>query len=181
MSKMSNTTRTTTRWALVALIVLLTAACGGDPTAPANAGQLAIRLTDAPVQDIASIKVRITGLKVKRTGEPERDFAVDPETVDLLTLEDSDILLGSHAVEAGEYEYIMVELNEIGSSIVVGHLDTSLRIPSEKIKVLGRFEVTSDATTTVTLDFDARESVQQLGNGTWLMTPIIVIGAVDES
>jgi hypothetical protein len=160
---------------------LLIAACGEDPTAPANPGQLAVRLTDAPAPDITSINVLVTGLKVKRVGEPERDFAVDVGTIDLLTLQDSSILLGSHPVEAGEYEYIMVELDEMHSSIVVGHLDMSLRIPSEKIKVLGPFEVDEDATTTVTLDFDALESVQQLGNGAWLMTPIVVIGSVDGS
>lgn len=175
------TTRSITQRALVMLAVLLIAACGEDPAAPANPGQLAIRLTDAPAQDISSINVLITGLKVKRVGEPERDFAVDAGTVDLLTLEDSSILLGSHAVEAGDYEYIMVELDEMHSSIVVGHLDMSLRIPSAKIKVLGGFEVADGGTTTVTLDFDARDSVQELGNGAWLMTPIIVIASVDES
>jgi len=163
------------------LAVLLIAACGEDPTAPANPGQLAVRLTDAPAQDITSINVLVTGLKVKRVGEPEQDFSIDVGSVDLLTLEDSSILLGSHAVEAGEYEYIMVELDEMHSSIVVGLLDMSLRIPSEKIKVLGSFEVSEGGTTTVTLDFDARDSVQQLGNGAWLMTPIIVISGVDES
>ncbi|MGD8817437.1 MAG: DUF4382 domain-containing protein [Acidobacteriota bacterium] len=178
---MRSTTRSITQCAFVMLAVLLIAACGEDPTAPANPGQLAIRLTDAPAQDITSINVLITGLKVKRVGEPERDFAVDAGSVDLLSLEDSSILLGSHAVEAGAYEYIMVELDEVHSSIVVGHLDVSLRIPSAKIKVLGGFDVAEGGTTTVTLDFDARDSIQQLGNGLWMMTPIIVIAAIDES
>lgn len=175
------TTRPMVQYAVVLLAALAVASCGEDPTAPDNAGRLAIRLTDAPVDDIEAVNVFIEGLKVKRTGSPEQDFAVDVGRVDLLALEDSSILLATHAVEAGEYEYIMVELDETRSSIVVDFLDMSLRIPSERIKVLGTFEVTEDGTTTVTLDFDARQSVQQLGNGAWLMTPIIVMAEVQES
>jgi hypothetical protein len=170
-----------TKPAAVALAALMVAACGDDPMAPENAGRLSIWLTDAPVQNVTSVNVFIEGLKVKRVGAAERDFSVDVGEVDLLTLEDSSMLLATHAVEAGEYEYIMVELDESRSSIVVDFFDMSIRIPSEKIKVFGPFEVAEDGTTTVTLDFDARDSLQQLGNGSWLMTPIIVIGGVEQS
>jgi len=50
-----------------------------------------------------------------------------------------------------------------------------LRIPSEEIKILGGLSVEEGGTTTVTLDFDAEASLNRLGNGQWLMTPIIVM------
>jgi hypothetical protein len=175
------TKKAVVQYGVVLLAALAVMACGDDPMAPDNAGRLTIRLTDAPVDEIRAVNVYIEGLKVKRAGSPEQDFAVDVGRVDLLTLTDSSILLATHAVEAGEYEYIMVELDETRSSIAIDFLDMSLRIPSEKIKVLGSFQVTEDGTTTVTLDFDARQSVQQLGNGAWLMTPIIVMAEVQGS
>ncbi len=45
---------------------------------------------------------------------------------------------------------------------------------SEKISVVGGFEVVEGSMTTVTLDFDAAESVRQQGNGDWLIVPVIV-------
>lgn len=51
-----------------------------------------------------------------------------------------------------------------------------VQIPSEEIKILGRFEVFEVAAgdpTTITLDFDVEESLVSLGNGNWLLTPVI--------
>jgi len=169
----------TSRARIVAFVTLLCAllavACGDDPTGPDNPGRLAVRLTDAPIQQVTSVNVYIEGLKVKRVGEPEQRFAVDIGVVDLLELEDSTMLLAEAAVEVGEYEYIMVELDQERSNLLIGADQVGIRIPSEKIKVFGPFEVDTDGVTVVTLDFDAAESLRQLGNGDWLMTPIIVM------
>lgn len=40
---------------------------------------------------------------------------------------------------------------------------------------MGGFRVGEDATTTLTLDFDAKASLLKRGNGEWLLTPIVVI------
>lgn len=168
--------------ALVALLASLhTAACDNDPTGPDTPGVLAVQLTDAPVQDVTAVNVYIEGLKVKHVGEPEARFATDVGLVDLLQIQDSTMLLAEAAVEAGEYEYVMVELDQDRSNLVVNGSEVGIRIPSEKIKVFGPFEVDADMLTTVTLDFDAGESLQQLGNGEWLMTPVIVILGVQVS
>lgn len=168
------------RTRILVLLVLLaaasSAACGDGPTAPDNPGRLAIQLTDAPIQDVTSVNVYIEGLKIKLTGEPEQRIASDVGLVDLLTLQDSTMLLVEATVEAGEYQYIMIELDEDRSNVIIGGAqEFGVRIPSEKIKVFGPFEVDEDGLTTVTLDFDAGESLMQLGNGAWLMTPIIVM------
>ena len=169
--------------AIVALLALpLTAACGDDPTGPENPGRLAIRLTDAPLQEISQVNVYIDGLRIKQAGEPERRFAADVGSVDLLQLQDSSMLLAESAVEAGEYEYIVVELDQERSNLLVGGAQrVDVRIPSETIKVFGPFQVAANALTVVTLDFDVGLSLQQLGNGDWLMTPIIILLSVQIS
>ena len=50
-----------------------------------------------------------------------------------------------------------------------------LRIPSQEIKILGGFRVDDDGTTTITLDFDAERSLVKLGNGEWLLKPVIAM------
>ena len=62
-----------------------------------------------------------------------------------------------------------------GAIDVHAHQVVPLRIPSEKIKILGGFTVTEDGLTTVTLDFVAEESLVLLGNGEWLLQPVILM------
>ncbi len=44
----------------------------------------------------------------------------------------------------------------------------------EEIKILGGFVVADDTTTTITLDFDVEQSLVLLGNGGWLLKPVII-------
>lgn len=163
------------------LVAVGSAACGDDPASPGAAGRLAIHLTDSPAENISAVNVYIAGLKIKLADHPEESFAVDVGLVDLLTLQNSTVLLSEATVEAGEYEYVMVELDEQRSNVVVDSIQLPVRIPSEKVKVFGPFEVAEDGSTALTLDFDAAGSLMQLGNGDWLMTPIIILLGVQAS
>lgn len=171
-----NRVRTSWSIGMLALLLPFAVACGDAPTGPSNGGRLAVRLTDAPIQNVSEVNVYIEGLRVKHVGEPEQRLSTDIGLIDLLELEDSTMLLVEASVAAGEYEYIMIELDQERSHLTLsGAQQVGVRIPSEKIKVFGPFTVEEDVLTTVTLDFDAGDSLQQLGNGDWLMTPIIVL------
>lgn len=172
---------------LIALAALLSVAlaCGEDrsPTSPQGSGTLTVRLTDATVDDVAEVNVHITGLTVKRSGAPVDRIANDLGTVDLLTLAGTSMLLATTNVAAGQYEFVQVDLSEEGSSIVMegSTEELPLSIASDEIKVLGGFTVQENGTTTLLLDFDARASLQQLGNGDWLLTPVIVLANADQT
>ena len=56
-----------------------------------------------------------------------------------------------------------------------------LRVPSQEIKVVGGFAIDDDHTTTLTLDFDADASLNKLGNGDWMMRPVVVITGKNSS
>jgi hypothetical protein len=43
------------------------------------------------------------------------------------------------------------------------------------VKILGGVAVDPDHKTTITLDFDAKSSLLRLGNGEWLLRPVIVM------
>ena len=76
-------------------------------------------------------------------------------------------------VEPGDYVSLRINLDEELSNIVEGGKIFLFRIPSEEIKILGGFSVRDDGTTSVTLDFDAQRSLVRLGNGGWLLKPVI--------
>ncbi len=171
-------------WTVVlAVVVGLMGACGGSgPTAPLG-GTLIVRLTDDPADEVSQINVFISGLTVKPSESPVVRIAQEIGIVDLLTLQDSTQVLTTAGVEPGSYQFIRVDLDESQSTIVEaasGEMK-NLKIPSQEIKILGGFEVLEGGTTTVTLDFDAAQSLKKRGNGEWLLQPVILQIGVEVS
>ena len=143
----------------------------GDPL-----GTLSIYLTDAPTDEVSSVNVYITGLTVKRSGTSVERFSNDVGFIDLLTLRNSTLLMAEKNVTAGDYEFIRIELDQNRSNVIDKSTGETLplKIPSEEIKVLGGFIVRPGGSTNVVLDFDADKSLVKLGNGNWLLKPVIV-------
>lgn len=172
----------------VALAVLLWGtliACssGDGPTAPNGTGIVAIRLTDAPTDGLDELDVYITGLSVKPADDsPVVVIESDVGLVDLLALQNTSELLATAGVEPGAYNHIFVDLDEDQSYVIESGtgLQKPLHIASEKIKVLGGFEVDENLQTTVLLDFDAQQSLRQTGQGDWLLVPVIVQAQVTQ-
>ena len=137
-------------------------------------GTLSIYLTDAPTDEVSSVNVYITGLTIKRSGASVERFGNNVGLIDLLDLRDSTMLIAEDNVTAGDYEFIRVELDQSRSNVIVSGEALPLKIPSEEIKVLGGFVVPTGGFTNILLDFDADKSLVKLGNGNWLLKPVIV-------
>jgi len=168
------------RWFALLVILALAACDGSSPTYSSGSARLAVRMTDAPVAGASAVNVHITGLVVKRSGSPVERIAGDLGVVELLALDGTSALLVTAQVEPGTYEFIQVELDPDGSTVVEeGSGDIfPLAIASREIKVLGGFTLQEDGTTTVLLDFDAAASLRLLGNDDWLLTPVISLANV---
>jgi hypothetical protein len=54
-----------------------------------------------------------------------------------------------------------------------------MEIPSGEVKLNRSFELKSNGTTTVELDFDGARSINQTGTGNYRMTPVIAIKTVN--
>ena len=162
----------------VSLLGLALAACNGgsyNPSAPAGTGQLTVQLTDAPTAQVSEINVFVTGLTVKPKNGPVQRIANNIGRVDLLTLKNTTKQLVDLGVDAGDYEFVQVELDQSRSDVKesVSGETKPLQIASQEVKVLGGFNVPLGGGTTVVLDFKADQSISHLGNGDWLLTPVI--------
>lgn len=165
---------------LTALVVLtaagiITASCGGSPTSPSSSvnTNLRLMLTDAPIDDVEEVNIYFVSVTAKPVGHPPRELVLelDENPIDLLTLEATATEFAAALVPPGDYEFIHIDIDEDRSSIVESGVRKPLQIPSEEIKILGGFTVGDNATTTLTLDFDARASLLLRGNGEWLLRP----------
>lgn len=172
---------------LVAVLMLsFSGGCSDDPTSP-EFTNLTIRLTDAPSDELEEANIFFVDLTVKRRGEAvERDVPLVLQAGDnplnILELANKIIPFAAGSVDPGTYEFIKINLDQDQSFVIEKDGDRkALRIPSEEVKILGRFEVQQDRTTTVTLDFEADSSLLKTGppqaEGGWLLRPVIAIEA----
>jgi hypothetical protein len=175
------TERLANRWRRAALagalaggVALAAGACDGSPASPSATANLTVMLTDAPLDDVQQVNIFFTGVTVKPSGQSVQrlDLQITPNPMDLLTLDNQVIALATGAVPAGDYEFIQIEIDPAQSSVLENGVTKSIQTPSNEIKILGGFTVDGD--TTVTLDFDAEKSLLPLGNGAWLLKPVIV-------
>jgi hypothetical protein len=170
---------------LVAACAAVLAGCGGGGSDGDATGTLNLKLTDSPVDDAEKVVVVFTGIELKPRGGPA--FSVDVTCtedaatseaecsngnayVDLLTLQDGVTLdlLRNRTVEAGEYEWMRLEVlaeraNQSGSYIKMLNGDQfPLYIPSGSetgLKLVRPFTVAQGGVTKLVIDFDIRKSV----------------------
>ena len=168
-------------WVLLLLAVALVVACGGEdgvstpsadttpeatvpPTLDPGSGDLGtleIRVTDQPTDAVSSILVTIENIEVHVSGGEESSgwltVVEGPRQFDLMQLMGIEELLGDTRLEPGKYQQVRFEVVE--AVITVRGTARQSPVPSGKIRLVGGFDVSADATTIVTLDFDAEKSV----------------------
>lgn len=166
----------------LAASALLFAACGDNPASPSGTGaNLRLMLTDAPA-GVDQVNIYFTSVDAKPVGGPlehlNLNLASNP--IDLLTLDDKVVGFAAGEVDAGEYEFLHINIDQDRSYLLENGVRKTLRIPSQEIKVVGGFEIDDDHVTTLTLDFDADASLNKLGNGDWMLRPVVIIAGKSE-
>jgi hypothetical protein len=167
----------------VGVLCAAAAACGDSGTSPSDDANLVLMLEDRITDDVQQVNIYFTSVTAKPVDRPvERlDLELPTNPVNLLELDDTVVMLAAGAVSPGAYEFIRIEIDQSRSHVVENGVRKPLRVPSEQVRVLGGFSVDDEHRTTVTLDFDAEKSLVRLGNGDWLLQPVIVITGNNQS
>lgn len=182
--------------ALVGASALLVA-CGGDDADPVAAmGSVRVALTDAPGcrvgnDDLARVNVTVERVRIHESGDDTPrtgrwyDIEVSPaRKINLLDLTNGRLEeLGAVPIPAGRYTQVRLVLranasNAIANSLVLAgqSVEIALRTPSAAqsgLKIIRPFEVAPDTTVDLVIDFDACRSIVALGNGGFLLKPVL--------
>ncbi len=155
-------------------------------------GELVLQLTDAPPElNIENVFVTISEVKVHKAEENVQEnleenvgenveesesgtwYTVNENTqqFDLKAIEDVSVFLGSATLEVGKYSQIRLKVEN--ASVISDGNEYQLTIPSNTQKLVNAFDIEENATTTLTLDFDAGESIHKTGNNDYIMRPTI--------
>jgi hypothetical protein len=142
-------------------------------------GMVEVYVTDPPPPDMDEIWVDIKTLEVHKTGGNWTSINVtDAEPFDLKEIEGIQQFLASQIVETGKYTQIRLEVESV--TIVVGGDNYTAKVPSDKIKLVGNFNVTDNNTTEITLDFNGEKSVLVTGKGDYIFKPVIKLLVSDK-
>ena len=158
------------------LLVVTVSGC----TAPeANTGKLVLQITDKPNLDIEKADVTITNVQVHVPSSGENDSAEwitieeGPLTFDLIQIQDVEAYLGEKQLPVGRYTQIRMDV--VNALVTVNGTVHNLTIPSKTVKLVKSFEIKAGETTTLTLDFDAQESIHESGKDRYIMRPTIKV------
>ena len=120
-----------------------------------------------------------------KIGEDEEDdseagwytIVEESQTFDLIAIKDVKEDLGLKDLAAGQYTQIRLTIEK--AIIRINNSDTieehTLKIPSNRIKLVKSFWIYEDETTVLTLDFDANESIHKTGSDKYIMKPTIKV------
>lgn len=179
------------RTLVLGLVVLVFQACNINDEESTQA-QLRVGLTDAPAA-FEEVNIEILQVLVNRNSDEELEegeesdtesldengwypILEDSITVNLLDYQNGAILdLGTATVEPGEYQQIRLLLGE-NNTVVSGGVTTKLRTPSAQqsgYKLLINETIEAGGVYDLIIDFDAARSVVQLGNGGFLLKPVL--------
>lgn len=162
------------RTLFISVIVILSSACGE--------GTVVVNLTDAPVEDVVAVNLRVTGVELQRAdGTVERlDFS--DRTIDLLALTagTSTQLIRADDITAGDFSGVRLLIDASGSddeSTVTPRSGGTVPLQRSGGDLLAtrNFIVEDEESTTLTIDFDLRRSLQapDTVGGNYFLTPTL--------
>jgi hypothetical protein len=144
-------------------------------------GTLVLQITDKPSElnithawiTISSVEVHSVVLSGNGTFGKWYTIVNTSQTFDLIAIEDAKTLLGSKNLSAGWYTQI--RLNIVNASAIINGEEYVLKVPSKKVKIVRPFRVRDNQTTTLTLDFDAQNSIHSRGHNKYSLRPTIKV------
>ena len=179
-------------------LVMLAVACNDDNNNGTGAsGTVTIRMQDSPFSEAQAVLVTFSEVSIHKSGEGGfTRVPFSPEsasrTCDLKKLVGATDVLGTGALSAGHYTQIRLTITSASlyfdnaadgpacaaSVTAPAGRSASIRVPSGEVKLNREFDVNGSNVTTITLDFDGDQSIREMGNGSFVMQPVIAVVSV---
>lgn len=158
------------------LVCSILTACDQSSIDPNAKSHIQIRLTDDPL-DVDEVNIDLVQVSIKtKSTNGFVDLNTNAGIYDLLKYQaGQDTLIVNDSIPAGEIQEVRLLLGE-NNTIMVDSVIHPLKVPSaytSGIKIKFNKIAVQDSLTTVTLDFDAQESVVEKGNGDYSLKPVI--------
>ncbi len=178
----------------VAALLAISIACGSSPTSPSQGGSFSVYLKDTPFSDAGAVLVTFSDVSVHASGGAWQSVSfaggATSRICDLKQLQTAQDVLGTTTLAPGHYTEARVTVTNVslysgtssggpcGSSVTASGLIASVNVPSGQFILNHPFDVTANTTMKMLLDFDGNNSIKQLGNGNYQISPVITVVSV---
>lgn len=172
------------------LLAVSIGGCGGSGDSAKST--LSISLMDRPVDGVTELYVTISEIWIKPTGSGpavQLPMTATPLTVNLLELNDGNasILVDAAVINAGSYNWFEMKIEDsaITESYAMtttgGMVPVDVDVPSNKIRLVSRFDVEPNQAVRFLFDWDVRKGLTEaVGRQVYLLRPAFRVLDVDE-
>ena len=150
--------------------ITLVSACTRAP----QTGIVEVRAMDAPPAGVSKIMVTTRNIQIHKADAPEDSWITvvsQEKTFDLVAIQGAEVFLGSENVSSGNYTQIRLDVTQV--IVTLDSTNITAKLPSDKLKVVGPWEVKAGQKTILTLDFQADTFVVITGNDQAQVNPVI--------
>ena len=162
-------------WFTISLILMLALALASACTsATSQTGVVEVRATDAPTAGVSSIVVTTSNIQIHKSDAPDDSWITvvsQEKTFDLVAIQGAEVFLGSENVSSGNYTQIRLDVTKV--IVTMNGANITAKLPSDKLKVVGPWEVKAGQKTILTLDFEADAFVVITGTDQAQVKPVI--------
>jgi hypothetical protein len=144
-------------------------------------GTLVLQIKDAPNLDnvthvnltISQVQVHVSAGGGNNTTAGWYTIVNESKTFDLISLANVTEFFGSANLSVGMYTQIRLTVDSC--VITVNGTEYDCTVPSGAVKLIKPFTIRANQTTTLTLDFDAQQSIIETGSHHYLFQPVIKV------
>jgi DNA-binding transcriptional ArsR family regulator len=143
------------------------------PGSSVPGGSTVFSLSDSPqFYNISALFITVTNASVLTSGKWYR-IPLQEHTFNLVGLRNISEILSGVNLTAGSYDAVSLSVSNV--TAIVNGTSKSVFLPSGKLLVVGRFNISPNSTNWVNIDFDLQRSLHLTGNGTLIMLPVLLI------
>jgi hypothetical protein len=157
-------------------------------------GTLLMKIKDKlDLTNITAIEITVNKVEVHKAGSGDNSTASNEtfetndtssvgwgtivnqvETYNLLDLVNTPgEVMGQKTLSAGKYTQIRLYLSKV--ELTIGNKTYDVKVPSSRFYWINPFNIESGKTTTLTLDFDAADSVKETGSNKYMLKPVVKV------
>ncbi len=122
---------------------------------------------------VTSVKITVESIKVLNEKEVWMQVSSEQQTYDLLKLKASgnQMLLADVNLTNGTYRQVRLTVSKVVVTDASG--EHAAKLPSGELKLVGKFVINDNSTSTIKFDFIADESLHMTGEGRYIFAPVI--------
>ncbi len=169
------------RYLLIALIVVMVLFFFPSCSIFPSKGNVKVFIKDTPIDitKVDKILITISSVEAHKTGESWQTIFNGELTIDLKVLINNPTLISDVDLKAGKYTELRLVVKS--GEIVIGGNTYELQVPSGEAKIPCVFDVKEAATVSITLDFEAENSIEVIqagGSEKYILRPVIKVESI---